>query len=131
MPTYELKSGCGKHQLTHVINGKKKLVVVSPGQAIESNRPLDELFPNKFVNTDKKPAQEQAEVIRDGGGQENSNQEDVTDQFENAADVGLSVFKVGRKYIVVDSDGEPQTKEPVNKAGATAVIDDAVEASME
>jgi hypothetical protein len=52
--------------------------------------------------------------------------EDVTEDFEGAAEKDLQVFIKARKYHVTDKDnpGKPLNEEPLNKAAAKAFIKD-------
>jgi hypothetical protein len=79
--------------------------VVKSGQVIESDDPLDVMFPGKFKAYGETPTKQP--VKRKSQAQTGGEQgEDVTADFEGAEELGMSVVKLGRKYSVVSADGE-------------------------
>jgi len=77
------------------------------GSIVKSTRDLHKAFPEKFRLQEEAPQEEKTA------------KEDVTDQFELAADNDLKVFKEGKEYTVeeegeVISEGKITTKKAVN-----------------
>jgi hypothetical protein len=106
--------------------------VVKNGQVIESDCPLNEMFPGKFRRYDvaatKTPVKRKSAP---SGEQEGGEQgDDVTSEFEGAAELGMTVVKLGRKYSVVNADGET-IQAGVTKAAVVNTIESQSEADSE
>lgn len=133
MAEYELKQGCG----THVDEDGEKYY---PGDVIETDRDLLKAFPNKFIqygvqptkapkNAGKRAAKAKKAATKSEA-KPAADEKDVTDDFSDAADAGVSVVKIGKKYDVRDGDGSILTdRKLVTKAAASSVIDDLLEDS--
>lgn len=112
---YQMLPNVGLHYM------KGDDVPVRPGQVIESERELDKVYPNKF-RLYQDPEQAPPEIRERKKSQEDQkDQTDVTDQFDGADEKGLQIYKIGRKFQVVDSDGE-NVSEPVSKGIAQEVV---------
>lgn len=142
MATYELMQGCGKHYLqdytidpdTKKLVADGKPITILPGDVIEWDQDLVEAFPGKFrrygEQTTKAPVnrKKEANAAGDSTGDDNGSEAtDVTEDFEGAAAVGVVVHKVGRKFLVTDSDGNELSDGPVTKAAASSIIADFAE----
>lgn len=105
MAKYEVAKG------KHIHEG----ITYTEGDVIESDKPLDRIWQNKFVKVGtkdkkqlkllKKKQRKNEDVDTDD---EDTLGENVTDQFPAAARVDCLVFKKDGKFVVADAD-EPDT----------------------
>lgn len=113
---YELLPNSAKHTL-------RDGTVLNPGDVIESETDLVARFPGKFRVYGE---QVQKKAVKRKGTTEDGPKE-VTEEFENAAEANVQVFKEGRKYLVTDADGEKLIEEPVTKAAVANLIEERLE----
>lgn len=128
MGKYQKIQGTGIH-VHRKPDGTK--VIVEDGDVVETDRDLCARYPSKFVNLEQKP-EDTGNVVSDndssnGGKKADS---DVTASFEFAADLGLTVTKEGRQFVVRKGE-EKLTDKPTNKGGVVALIEELMEASSE
>ena len=116
-------------------DGAVEQTLVNDGDTIEADVDLCVKFPKKFENLDKASVEasgvvhKSADAANETDASKTANN-DVTAQFKNAADLGLTVLKQGRQFVVFK--GTDQVNEtPTNKGGVIALIEELVEAGIE
>lgn len=103
-----LKDGVGNHREGTGVDG----ITYKAGEIVESDVDLIKIHPDKFES----PAAKQA-----------ADYEDVTDEFDGAADAGLVVIKRNRKWYVCGPDGMgDELSGALTKAKATSFVEDQI-----
>lgn len=93
----------------------------APGEVVKSTRKLDKIFANKFkpLSSSKSAKEEEPEEDVEDAEDEEAVPEDVTDEFEGAAEGGLKVLKDSEGKYRVYEEGEDEPMDGAKKGFTT------------
>jgi hypothetical protein len=98
---------------THVEDGTSYDSEDSDNNVVETDKPLDKMFANKFKRLPPKAKASPAEVEEEEIDLTEQYGDEVTGNFQAAVDADLKVFKKGSKFTIVTDDGEVVNEKPI------------------